>query len=143
MPDKMTFCAPCLLGIEGLAAEEFRELGCEAVRAENGRVLFEGDYSTLARANLNSRYAERILILLGEFRALSFEELFQGVKTLPWEAFLQREDTFPVTGSSLSSQLHSVPDCQAIIKKAVVERLKERYRLSRKRAPSTESSFVF
>lgn len=130
MPDKMTFCAPCLLGIEGLAAEEFRELGCEAVRAENGRVLFEGDYSTLARANLNSRYAERILVLLGEFRALSFEELFQGVKTLPWEAFLQREDTFPVTGNSLSSQLHSVPDCQAIIKKAVVERLKERYRLS-------------
>lgn len=130
MLDKMTFCAPCLLGIEGLAAEEFREMGCEAVRAENGRVLFEGNQSILARANLNCRYAERIMILVGEFHAESFEELFQGVKALPWEAFLQKEDAFPVTGSSLSSKLHSVPDCQAIIKKAVVERLKERYHLS-------------
>lgn len=130
MPEKMTFCAPCLLGIEGLVADELREMECEAVRAENGRVLFEGDSSILARANLNCRYAERILILLGEFRALSFEELFQGVKAMPWEEFLQREDAFPVTGSSLSSQLHSVPDCQSIVKKAVVERLKERYRLS-------------
>lgn len=130
MLDKMTFCAPCLLGIEGLVADELREMGCEAVRAENGRVLFAGDSSVLARANINCRYAERILILLGEFRALSFEELFQGVKALPWEEFLQREDAFPVTGSSLSSQLHSVPDCQSIVKKAVVERLKERYHIS-------------
>lgn len=130
MEGKWTFCAPCLLGIEGLVAEELRELGCENVRAENGRVLFDGDEATLARANMGSRCSERILILLGEFEAHSFEELFQGVKALPWEAFLMKEDEFPVSGSSLSSQLHSVPDCQSIIKKAIVERLKSYYGIS-------------
>lgn len=127
MMKKMTFCAPCLLGIEGLAAEELREMGCENVRAENGRVLFEGGEDILARANINCRYSERVLILLGEFEARSFEELFQGVKALPWEEFIGEDDEFPVSGSSLSSQLHSVPDCQSIIKKAVVERLKSKY----------------
>lgn len=130
MRSKNTFCAPCLLGIEGLAAEELRTLGCENVRAENGRVLFEGDEAILARANIGSRYAERIMLLAGEFPACSFEELFQGVKTLPWEELLGEEDEFPVTGSCLSSQLHSVPDCQSIVKKAIVERLKERYHIS-------------
>ncbi len=130
MTDKMKFCAPCLMGVEGLAANELRELGCEKVEAENGRVLFEGNEETLAIANLGSRYAERILILLGEFTALSFEELFEGVRALPWEEYLSKEDTFPVSGSSLQSALHSVPDCQAIIKKAVVKRLEGKYRLS-------------
>lgn len=129
-PCLFTFCAPCLLGVEGLVAEELRDLGCGNVRAENGRVLFDGDRTAMARANLNSRYAERVLILLGEFTARSFEELFQGVKALPWEEFILRDDQFPVTGSSLSSQLHSVPDCQSIVKKAVVERLKQKHRIS-------------
>lgn len=130
MTERMTFCAPCLMGVEGLVAEELREMGCEDVRAENGRVLFSGGAETLARANINSRYAERILILLAEFEARTFEELFQGVKAVPWEDFLHRDDEFPVTGSSLTSQLHSVPDCQSIVKKAVVERLKEQYRVT-------------
>lgn len=130
MEPTLTFCAPCLLGVEGLAAEELREMGCAQVRAENGRVLFEGDESTLARANLCCRFSERVLILLGEFEAKSFEELFQGTKRLPWERFILQEDEFPVTGSSLNSQLHSVPDCQSIIKKAVVERLKQKYGVS-------------
>lgn len=126
----LTLCATCLLGVEGLVAEELREMGCEEVRPENGRVIFSGDASAMARANLNSRYAERILILLKTFRACSFEELFEQVKALPWENFLGKDDTFPVSGSSLSSKLHSVPDCQAIIKKAVVERLKSKYGIS-------------
>lgn len=130
MIEQMTLCAPCLMGVEGLVAQELRDMGCENVRAENGRVLFEGGWDILARANINSRFAERILILAGEFKALSFEELFENVKALPWERFLHREDEFPVTGSCLTSQLHSVPDCQAIIKKAVVERLKEKYHIS-------------
>lgn len=129
MDGHMVFCAPCLLGVEGLVAEELRSLGCENVKAENGRVLFEGDEEILVRSSLGSRYAERILILLGEFTAGSFEELFQGVKALPWEAYLSKEDQFPVSGSSLSSLLHSVPDCQAIVKKAVVERLKQKYHI--------------
>lgn len=123
-------CAPCLMGVESLVAEELREMGCGQVRAENGRVLFRGDQSILARANLCSRYAERVLLLLGEFTAKSFEELFQGVRAIPWEEFLSRDDSFPVTGSCLSSRLHSVPDCQSIVKKAIVERLKGTYGLS-------------
>ena len=127
---EMTFCVPCLFGVEGLVAQELRDLELENVQAENGRVLFSGGWQAMARANLNSRFGERVLLLLKTFPARSFEELFQGVKSLPWEAFLAKEDAFPVTGSSLSSQLHSVPDCQAIIKKAVVERLKAKYGLS-------------
>ena len=127
---EMTFCVPCLFGVEGLVAQELRDLELENVQAENGRVLFSGGWEAMIRANLNSRFGERVLLLLKTFPARSFEELFQGVKSLPWEAFLAKEDAFPVTGSSLSSQLHSVPDCQAIIKKAVVERLKAKYGLS-------------
>lgn len=126
----MEFCEPCLFGVESLVAQELREMGLENVRAENGRVLFSGGWEAMARANLCSRFGERVLLLLGEFPARSFEELFQGVRALPWEQFLGKEDVFPVTGSSLSSQLHSVPDCQAIVKKAVVERLKSRYGIS-------------
>lgn len=123
----MRFSAPCLMGTEGLAAQELKELSCENVQAENGRVLFSGGWDILARANINSRYAERIGILMGEFPARSFEELFQGVRALPWAEFLPQNAAFPVTGSSLNSQLHSVPDCQAITKKAVVEAMKARY----------------
>ncbi len=126
--EQMTYCAPCLLGLEGLVAQELREMGLEGVRAENGRVLFTGGQEALARANLNSRYAERILALLGEFEARSFEELFQGVRAMPWEGLIPVDGEFPVTGASLNSQLHSVPDCQAIVKKAIVERLKAHYR---------------
>lgn len=130
MKETMTFCLPCLFGVEGIAAQELKDLELTNVRAENGRVLFDGGWEAMVRANLNSRFGERVLLLMGEFTARSFEELFQGVKALPWEEFLGKEDAFPVTGSSLSSQLHSIPDCQAIIKKAVVERLKASYRLS-------------
>ena len=130
MRDRMRFCVPCLFGVEGLVAQELREMELEEVQAENGRVLFSGGWEAMVRANLNSRFGERVLLLLGEFPARSFEELFQGVKALPWEELLGREDQFPVAGSCLSSQLHSVPDCQAIVKKAIVERLKAKYRLS-------------
>ena len=121
------YCAPCLFGVEGILGDELRRLGAADVRPENGRVLFRGDVSMMARANICSRYAERIQLLMGRFTARSFEELFQGTKDLPWERFISRQDAFPVKGWSLNSQLHSVPDCQAIVKKAVVERLKRVY----------------
>ncbi len=124
------FSAPCLLGLEGLVAQELRDMGALNVEAQNGRVDFEGDENILARANICSRYSERILIRMGEFKAISFEQLFQGVKKLPWEAWIGKLDTFPVKGYSLNSKLFSVSDCQAIIKKAVVERLKEKYGIS-------------
>ena len=127
---KMTFCAPCIFGLEGLCANGFRFLGLENVRAENGRVLFDGDFSAMARANINARYAERILILMGEFRAVSFAQLFDGVRALPWAEYIGMSDAFPVKGSCLNSKLMSVPDCQKIVKKAVVQALSERYMLS-------------
>lgn len=127
---KMTFCAPCIFGLEGYCANEFRFLGLNNVRAENGRVLFDGDFSAMARANINAHYAERIQILLGEFRAVSFEELFNRVKALNWADFIGPNDAFPVKGSCLKSQLMSMTDCQKIIKKAVVNSLSARYMLS-------------
>lgn len=105
-------------------------MGADGVEPQNGRVLFDGSDEMLARANLWTRYGERVQIWMGGFRALSFEELFQGVKALPWERWIGRQDAFPVKGSCLNSKLASVPDCQSIVKKAVVERLKQKYSLS-------------
>ena len=121
---------PCILGVEGLVADELRAMEAKNVEPQNGRVVFDGDINMLVRANLCSRYSERVLILLGTFQARSFEELFQGVKALPWETWIGQNDIFPVKGRSLSSQLSSIPDCQKIIKKAVVERLKQKYHVS-------------
>lgn len=122
--------APCLLGLEGLVAEELRNMGAENVAAENGRVFFEGDEYILARANICSRYSERIQIVLGAFEARSFDELFEGTKALPWENWISKTDTFPVKGYCLNSKLFSVSDCQSIVKKAVVERLRSKYGVS-------------
>ena len=123
------YCVPCLFGLEGLAANELRRLGMAAVSAENGRVFFSGGLDAIAAANLNLRTGERVLLELGAFEARSFEQLFEGARALPWEQFIPKDAAFPVTGHSLNSQLASVPDCQRILKKAVVERLKSRYGL--------------
>ncbi len=120
---------PCLLGLEGLIAQELRDMGALEVAAENGRVLFSGDANLLARANICCRFAERVQILVGAFPAKTFDELFEGTKALPWEAWIGREDAFPVKGYSINSALFSVSDCQSIIKKAVVERLKSAYHI--------------
>ena len=125
--NNLTFVAPCIFGLEGICANEFKFLGFKNVVAENGRVLFNGDFETMIKANIHSRYAERILILLSEFNAYTFDDLFEGVKAIPWEKFISKTDAFPVKGKSLSSKLKSVPNCQKIVKKAVVERLKEKY----------------
>ena len=97
------------------------------VAAENGRVYITGTAEDIARANINLRIGERVLIELGRFDAFSFEDLFQGTKKLPWEMHIPRDGAFPVKGYSLSSKLFSVSDCQKIIKKAIVERLKTFY----------------
>ncbi|MCD7872714.1 MAG: class I SAM-dependent RNA methyltransferase [Clostridiales bacterium] len=122
--------APCLMGTEGLVSDELKQMGAENVCAENGRVFFEGNENILARANINSRFSERILIVLDRFKALTFTELFDKVKIINWSDFIGSADTFLVKGYSLNSALHSVPDCQKIIKKAVVESLKEDYGIS-------------
>ena len=127
---RLTLCAPCLFGLEGPLGNELRHMDMENVAPENGRVYFTGDESAVARANIRSRFAERVLIVLGRFPAHSFDELFEGVRALPWEDFIPSDGAFPVKGWALESALHSVPDCQKIVKKAVVERLRSVYGLS-------------
>ena len=122
-----TLCVPCLLGLEGPIADELKRLDMDNVAAENGRVYFTGNDAALARANINLRIGERVLIELGRFDALSFDQLFEGTKALPWESLLPKDAAFPVKGYSLNSRLFSVSDCQKIIKKAIAERLKSVY----------------
>jgi len=125
LPDKeLSFCIPCLFGLEGLCADELKRLKFDNVRAENGRVLFSGGLSDIAKANINLRTGERVLIIVGETGANSFDELFEGVRAMHWERYIPQNAAFPVKGHSLESKLHSIPDCQKIIKKAAVERLK-------------------
>ncbi len=106
---------------------EIKRIGAQEITTTDGRVTFSGDGSMIAKSNLWLRTAERVLVVLGEFPATSFTELFDGVNALPWEEFVGREDAFPVKGWSLNSALHSIPDCQSIIKKAVVKRLSSVY----------------
>lgn len=128
--DKLKLRAPCLFGTESVVADELKLMGFSEVCSDNGRVDFIGEKKDIVRANICSRFSERIEIVVGEFSALSFEELFENVRALPWEIFISQKDRFPVTGKSVSSALHSVPDCQKIIKKAIVERLKSKYGIS-------------
>ena len=120
-------CVPCLLGLEAPIADELKRLGMANVASENGRVYFTGDESAIACANINLRVGERVLVELGRFNAVTFEELFQGVKAIRWEDIIPRDGAFPVKGYSLNSALFSVSDCQKIIKKAIVERLRGVY----------------
>ena len=128
--DKMEFSVPCLFGLEGLAGDELRRLDMENVRVENGRVLFSGDETALAKANVCLRTGERVLIVLADFKATTFEELFQGVNRTQLERYIPKDGAFPVKGHCLNSILMSVPDCQAIIKKAASKRLGETYGVS-------------
>ena len=127
---ELRFAVPCLFGLEGLVGDELRRLDMKDVQVENGRVLFSGDTEALAKANLWLRTGERVLLLLAEFSATSFEDLFQGTYAVNWEDFIPKDGTFPVKGHCLNSQLMSVPDCQAIVKKAVSRRLGEKYGIS-------------
>ena len=121
------FAVPCLFGLEGIAGDELKRLDMENVRVENGRVLFSGDQTALAKANICLRTGERILLVLAEFPAKTFEQLFQGVYNTPLENYIPKDGQFPVKGHCLNSTLMSVPDCQAIVKKAASKRLGEKY----------------
>ncbi len=124
------FAVPTLFGLEGIAGDELRRLNMENVRVENGRVLFSGDETALARANIGLRTGERVLLVLADFEAKTFEQLFQGVYRAELENFIPKNGAFPVKGHCLSSTLMSVPDCQAIVKKAASKRLGEKYGLN-------------
>ena len=112
---KLELCAPCLFGLEGPLGNELRHMEMDSVSPENGRVYFTGGEDALARANIRSRFAERILLVMGRFDAPDFDALFEGVKALPWEDFIPKNGSFPVKGWALESALRSVPDCQKIV----------------------------
>ncbi len=120
-------CAPCLFGLESVLSGELKRLGFEDISVTDGRVEFTADAEGIARANLNLRTAERVLIVLDSFRAVTFQQLIDGAEKIPFEEYIGKKDAFPVKGWSLNSQLHSVPDCQSIIKKAAVKRLSRKY----------------
>ena len=127
---EMQFAVPTLFGLEGLAGDELRRMNMENVRVEDRRVLFTGDERSLAKANICLRTGERIMIVLAQFQAKTFEELFQGVYHANLEDYIPKDGQFPVKGHCLNSQLMSVSDCQAIIKKAASKRLGEKYGIS-------------
>ena len=135
----MTLTVPCLFGLESLVADEMRHLGLQEVRAENGRVRCRGTQADIPRLNLNLRCGQRVLLELGSFPAGDFDALFEGTRALPWENFIPRDGEFPVKGYSLQSALHSVPACQAIVKKAVARRLGQVYGLET--LPETASRY--
>ena len=120
-------CAPCLFGLESVLSGELKRLGFEEISVTDGRVEFAADAEGIARANLHLRTAERVLIVLGSFQAVTFQQLIDSTEQIRFEDYIGKKDAFPVKGWSLNSQLHSVPDCQAIIKKAAVKRLSQKY----------------
>ncbi len=119
--------ATATFGLEEMVKVELKKLGYEDMKVENGKVTFKANIEDIPKTNLWLRTADRVLLKMGEFKAMSFEELFQQTKALPWEKWIPVNGKFPVSGKSIKSQLFSVPDCQAIVKKAIVERLKETY----------------
>ena len=121
------YSAPCHFGLEKVLSGELKRMGAQDVRASDGKVRFSGPISLMAKANICLRTAERVFLELGEFPAHTFDQLFEGTKALPWEEWISSLDAFPVKGYAINSKLHSVPDCQSIVKKAVVERLKKKY----------------
>ena len=124
---KLELVATCLFGLEKLLGEEIEALGYEKISTIDGRVTFLGDEEAVALSNIFLRYAERVFIKVGSFRAETFDMLFEGTRKLPWADFIGRDDAFPVKGHAIKSALHSIPDCQAITKKAVVMAMSERY----------------
>ncbi len=123
--------ATATFGLEAVVRREIEDLGYKVIKTEDGKVTFEGDERAIVKSNLWLRCADRVLLKLGEFKALEFEELFQQVKGIPWEEIIPIDGQIIVTGSSVKSKLSSVPACQSITKKAIIERLKETYCVDR------------
>ncbi|WP_373370347.1 THUMP domain-containing class I SAM-dependent RNA methyltransferase [Alkalicoccobacillus plakortidis] len=122
--------ATATMGLEAIVAREIKDLGYEDIKVENGKVTFTAGIDAIPRANLWLRTSDRVKLLVGEFKAFTFDELFEKTKALPWADLIPANAEFPVIGRSVKSTLFSVPDCQAIVKKAVVESLKKKHNIS-------------
>ncbi len=127
--EKLELIATTTFGLETVVKREIKDLGLDILSVADGKVTFESDLAGIARTNLWLRSADRVLLKVGEFKALSFEELFEQTKALPWGDFIPIDGKFTVNGKSVKSQLFSISDCQAIVKKAVVEKLKGKYQI--------------
>ncbi|WP_040512995.1 THUMP domain-containing class I SAM-dependent RNA methyltransferase [Gracilibacillus halophilus] len=127
MNSYITIIATAAMGLESIVAQEVKRLGYSEVNVENGKVRFEADIQAVIRCNLWLRSADRVKILIGEFEATSYDELFEQTKSLPWGDYIPEDGEFPVIGKSVKSKLYSVPDCQSIVKKAIVEKLKKQH----------------
>lgn len=125
-----TLIATTTFGIEAVARRELEALGFEIIGTENGKVTFKGDERGIVKANLWVRTADRILIQLGQFKAFTFDQLFDQTKAIPWEKYISKEGKFIVNGKSVKSKLFSIRDCQKMVKKATVDRLKEAYKVN-------------
>ena len=141
MEKEYNLIATAAAGIEALVGKELRNLGIDC-QVENGRARFKGNLETIATANLWLRTADRVKIIVGEFDAFTFDELFEKIKAIAWEDYLPMDAEFPVAGRSIKSKLYSVPDCQSITKKAIVERLREVYHRPA-RVPLPETGALF
>lgn len=128
---RLELIATATFGLEAVVKREIQNLGYRIIKSEDGKITYMGDERAIVKSNLWLRSADRVLLKMAEFKALEFEELFQQTKALPWEQLIPIDGKFTVTGSSVKSKLHSVPACQSIVKKAIVERLKEYYCIDR------------
>ena len=135
----MIFVATCLFGLERFLGEEIDALGYTRLETIDGRVVFEGDESAVARFNMWSRFAERLFVRVGVCQAFDFESLFEGTYAMPWEDYIGPDDVFPVTGHSIKSLLTSIPACQSIVKKAIVNRLMREHGVNS--LPETETKY--
>ncbi|WP_027963339.1 THUMP domain-containing class I SAM-dependent RNA methyltransferase [Halalkalibacillus halophilus] len=129
MSKEVTLIATSAMGLESLVRDEVKALGYHDVQTENGKVIFTSDLQGIARTNLWLRTADRVKLQMDVFQAMSFDELFEQTKQIPWEEWIPEDAFIHVTGKSHKSQLYSVPDCQSIVKKAIVTRLQEKYAL--------------
>ncbi len=128
---RIEYIAPCHFGLEAILKREIQDLGYEIVQVEDGRITFAGDEAALARANIFIRTSERIMVKVGSFKAVTFDELFEGIKALPWDRYIVEDGKFWVTKATTNkSQLYSSSDIQSIVKKAIVEKLKGIYNVT-------------
>lgn len=125
--EKVRLLATAAMGLEALVAREVKDLGYTDVTVENGKVMFDADVSAIPRLNLWLRTADRVKVIVGEFEAKTFDDLFEQTKALNWEDYIPEDGAFPVIGKSVKSKLYSVPDCQRLVKKAVAEKLKQKH----------------
>lgn len=124
---KVKLAAVCAFGLEAVVKRELIHMGYEDLRVDNGWIYFDGTLEDIVKTNINLRSAERILLVMGEFEAYTFTELHDNTFDLPWGEWITRDGRFTVNGKSLKSKLSSVPDCQSIVKKAIVNKLREEY----------------